>query len=656
MQALPISNLPLVNVPSLASATPFSSDLDPRLPFAALFQSVMKGAWAAGTPTAGNSAKFPAAGKPQDSSREPACATSNQSDLLAGFPQALAVPACAPILFDFSELALPFIPSPAINAIVPSTPAAAPAEAAPWAAASAAPETTAGRREVAPTSSLGFEAIANLTANAIQLNAFTRDFSLAGMMPPNDSGHGPVSFLRVAGAQDVAPFSSASPAAPKGAHDSSAPASVFEAAATLQSTPIATISDSNFIPNAAGLPPIQNEPADWLPGNALPSQGNSQGDPQSDPPPAAVVPPSAPQSIHVNGPGSQVPSTAPMAKAAQQARADLNFLSMQALVPPAAATTTKASFLVSGSPAANPPAQPNSPSPVNASSTTPQAVAQSAARSAAIGAMASKFHESLQSQTASPAPPAPGGTTPFRTQPQSKDNSNGSSGNDSNTKPDRTSNVADARADEKSFVQSLDTTVANPPSAPAPAADSAVAAAAARAPVQTPSGNSEAQPQAGAPSSSASLPAHDWPAATAGAPVVSAARILEQPGQSEIRIEMQADSLGGIELRAHLAGDQIGASIAVEHHDAQLMLATELPALHNALVEKNLRVDTLSVSQGTFSSMNGGAGEESGQKNYAQSFSKSLYAGQAEAPLISQETPPEWTVPATSRAGLSVLA
>jgi flagellar hook-length control protein FliK len=137
---------------------------------------------------------------------------------------------------------------------------------------------------------------------------------------------------------------------------------------------------------------------------------------------------------------------------------------------------------------------------------------------------------------------------------------------------------------------------------------------------------------------------------------VNAAHIVGQPGQTEIRIEMQADSLGGVELRAHIAGDQIGASIAVEHHDAQLALATDLPALHSALVEKNLRVETLSVSQGNFSSLSGGPGQDTGQRSFAQHPARFAYAEQPETPTAFAEVPAEWAGHSNSRAGLSVVA
>jgi len=321
---------------------------------------------------------------------------------------------------------------------------------------------------------------------------------------------------------------------------------------------------------------------------------------------------------------------------------------MQALIPAGAAPNV--SVTVSPQPAAIQETQSNLQAIANISPSPAETLAHSAAKSAAIGASTLKFHENLQPPTASPALPAPVAATP--TKAQTQDGSNGSSGNDSNPRADHASKVSNAQTDERGFVQSLNTAVANPTSGHSATADSTAGAAA--APVQTQSTNSAAQ--AAATNSPDSRPTESLPASSQGAPVVNAAHIVGQPGQTEIRIEMQADSLGGVELRAHIAGDQIGASIAVEHHDAQLALATDLPALHSALVEKNLRVETLIVSQGNFSSLSGGSGQDTGQRSLAQHPAKFAYAEQPETPTAFTEAPAEWAGHSNSRAGLSVVA
>ena len=61
----------------------------------------------------------------------------------------------------------------------------------------------------------------------------------------------------------------------------------------------------------------------------------------------------------------------------------------------------------------------------------------------------------------------------------------------------------------------------------------------------------------------------------------------------ELRIAMQTERLGNVQLHAHIAGEELGASIVVERKDAHAMLAVELPALQQALSEKNLRIEQL---------------------------------------------------------------
>lgn len=89
--------------------------------------------------------------------------------------------------------------------------------------------------------------------------------------------------------------------------------------------------------------------------------------------------------------------------------------------------------------------------------------------------------------------------------------------------------------------------------------------------------------------------------------------LVEKLGQSEMNIAMQADALGAVQVRAHLAGDQVGAAITVEHHDLHAMLSNDLPALHQALSERQLRVTNLSVHQ-AFSSGDAGIGGGKGQQ------------------------------------------
>jgi len=290
--------------------------------------------------------------------------------------------------------------------------------------------------------------------------------------------------------------------------------------------------------------------------------------------------------------------------------------------------------------------------PADFPATVSGAVAQTAARTAAIGGSLHRLQDNIPAHTTSQAQPVPSAASAAK--PAIKGSSNDSRGNDANAKTDQGSTGPAVRMDEKPFTVPLDTAPVKTGTSSELVSTSSPVSPSILAPTESQSG----KPGIGASSNSQSTSPQNLPspAAPGGASVVSEARILDRSGQTEIRIEMQDHSLGGIELRAHIVGDQIGASIAVEHHDAQVMLTSELPALHTALNEKNLRVDIHSVSQGSMTSMNGGQGGESAYKGFSQTHPKSSYPAQAEAPIAFRDAQTESAERGNSTAGLSVRA
>jgi flagellar hook-length control protein FliK len=89
---------------------------------------------------------------------------------------------------------------------------------------------------------------------------------------------------------------------------------------------------------------------------------------------------------------------------------------------------------------------------------------------------------------------------------------------------------------------------------------------------------------------------------------VDSAKLVEAAGRSEMRIAMDTERLGPVELRAHMVGDQVGAAITVEKRDAHSMLAVELPALQQALSDKQIRVEQVTLLHASLGSAAGDAG------------------------------------------------
>ncbi len=93
--------------------------------------------------------------------------------------------------------------------------------------------------------------------------------------------------------------------------------------------------------------------------------------------------------------------------------------------------------------------------------------------------------------------------------------------------------------------------------------------------------------------------------------IVSDAQLVQSSGHSEMRIAMQMEKFGAVELHARVAGDEIGAAITVEKRDAHAALAVELPALQQALSDKQLHVDQIALLHGSPNSTASDAGAQS---------------------------------------------
>ena len=90
--------------------------------------------------------------------------------------------------------------------------------------------------------------------------------------------------------------------------------------------------------------------------------------------------------------------------------------------------------------------------------------------------------------------------------------------------------------------------------------------------------------------------------------------------ESELNVALREGALGAVELHARVSGDVVGASIGVERHDAHAAIASELPALHQALHERQLRVGDVSVFQGPINS--GGAAADGRASQHRESASQ----------------------------------
>jgi hypothetical protein len=177
--------------------------------------------------------------------------------------------------------------------------------------------------------------------------------------------------------------------------------------------------------------------------------------------------------------------------------------------------------------------------------------------------------------------------------------------------------------------------------------------------VLTPAATGTAHEAVASEPPSASLPAPPPHLAGANASI-SDAQISQGAGRSEMRIAMQSDDLGSLELHARMSGDTLGANITVEKRDAHTILANELPALQQALSDKQLRVEQLSLLHAPLQASAGDTSGQSfgtpGQGAHRHAQSDSPGGAETASSLPSTVFSPEATEVYDAQGRLSVLA
>jgi hypothetical protein len=125
------------------------------------------------------------------------------------------------------------------------------------------------------------------------------------------------------------------------------------------------------------------------------------------------------------------------------------------------------------------------------------------------------------------------------------------------------------------------------------------------------------------------------PLPTSQADVVKASELYQRVGGAEMRISMDTELLGSIDLRTVVHQSTVTATIGVQRSDIQTLLANELPALQHALSERNLHVEQISVLDSTIGARAGLGGNSHQQQNAP--------ASHAFVASTALDTIPNWT-------------
>ncbi len=84
-----------------------------------------------------------------------------------------------------------------------------------------------------------------------------------------------------------------------------------------------------------------------------------------------------------------------------------------------------------------------------------------------------------------------------------------------------------------------------------------------------------------------------------GERVADAVRLSAVRGGGEIRLQLEPEGLGHIDVRLHVQGDGVRAVIVAEHEATRALLTSQQQVLHEALQRSDLRLSGFSVDVGS---------------------------------------------------------
>jgi len=170
----------------------------------------------------------------------------------------------------------------------------------------------------------------------------------------------------------------------------------------------------------------------------------------------------------------------------------------------------------------------------------------------------------------------------------------------------------------------------------------------------TPSTGSSAKPDAHtvAPDSARNLPPETPPSASLSGPV-QAAQILSKAAQSEMRIGLNTNAFGNVEVRTVVRSNDVGIQIGSEKGDLPSLLSNDIPGIANSLQRQDLNLTQVSFHQQGFAFSGDASADGQTQARSFASRPQPFSAFRAEQP-IPEATPAEPV--GTRTGGLSILA
>ena len=130
---------------------------------------------------------------------------------------------------------------------------------------------------------------------------------------------------------------------------------------------------------------------------------------------------------------------------------------------------------------------------------------------------------------------------------------------------------------------------------------------------------------------------------TAAAPIVSpiqVAKLVEQAGQTELHVGIQAGEFGSVDIRTSMAHSQFTAEISVERGELGRAMSAELPALHDRLAEQRVPAANIILQDNSYSGHGSSGFQQGARQNQYAAQNQGAFAENAEAisPVVAMES------------------
>lgn len=98
--------------------------------------------------------------------------------------------------------------------------------------------------------------------------------------------------------------------------------------------------------------------------------------------------------------------------------------------------------------------------------------------------------------------------------------------------------------------------------------------------------------------------------------IVESVKLIQQNGETEVRLQLRPESLGQVTVQLHMSGGDVSVRMMADTPHAQALLQDNLPQLKAAFTAQGLQVQSLNIDLGQNASTFGSPGREAGHGQF----------------------------------------